>query len=236
MLGKSYLAKIERDQAVMQKEKEKPKQTMVLDGVVYDSADEQSANEMANLKLEAASIVASFAETSDADLEEGETLADRLDALVIGVADDEKDGDLDDDEIEIANIVYGHIYDSLINKGVEDSDVDALVNDGDEAAAVRVRDLLVDILPSDGADAEMESINSFAFDKESDEAVLDAVYKKKMVIRNGKKMRVRKRISGRVKLSSAQRQAIKKARRKAFTGAARMKRMKSMRKHRRMIG
>ena len=56
----------------------------------------------------------------------------------------------------------------------------------------------------------------------------------KMAVRNGKKMRIRKRISGTVRLSAKQKLAIRKARMKSHSAGAMMRRMKSMRMRRKM--
>ena len=53
------------------------------------------------------------------------------------------------------------------------------------------------------------------------------VYKAVKAIRNGKKVTVNKRISGKLKLSASQRAGLKKARRKAGTGSAIRKQMRS---------
>lgn len=53
------------------------------------------------------------------------------------------------------------------------------------------------------------------------------VYKAVKAIRNGKKVTINKRISGKVKLSAGQRAGLKKARRKAGTSAAIRKQMRS---------
>jgi hypothetical protein len=50
----------------------------------------------------------------------------------------------------------------------------------------------------------------------------------KMAIRNGKKMRIRKRVSGTVRLSAAQKVGLRKARMKSHSATARMRRAKSM--------
>jgi hypothetical protein len=75
-------------------------------------------------------------------------------------------------------------------------------------------------------------VDSFVFDADSSEAVmdsvLDAVYKKKIVIRQGKKMRINKRVSGHVRLSAGQKVAIRKAGMKSRSAGARVRRMKSM--------
>ena len=64
--------------------------------------------------------------------------------------------------------------------------------------------------------------------------MLDATYKRALAIRNGKKTIIRKRISGTVRLSAKQKMAIKKAQRKAHSGAARAKRLKSMKRRQKM--
>ena len=84
----------------------------------------------------------------------------------------------------------------------------------------------------------MDEVDAFAFDAEAQEplmdSVLDAVYKKRMVIRAGKKMRINKRVSGTVRLSAAQKIAIRKAGMKSRSASARMRRMRSMSKRRKM--
>ena len=74
---------------------------------------------------------------------------------------------------------------------------------------------------------------NFAFTKEENEPAFDAVYKKKLVIRGGKKVRINKRVSGTVRLTAKQKMAIRKAQRKAHSASALMRRMKSMRIRRR---
>ena len=97
------------------------------------------------------------------------------------------------------------------------------------------RELLKGELPDGDA---MSDVDAFAFDAESQESlmdsVLDAVYKKRMVIRGGKKVRINKRISGTVRLSAAQKVSIRKAGMKSRSAGARMHRMKSIRMRTRM--
>ena len=59
--------------------------------------------------------------------------------------------------------------------------------------------------------------------------ILEATYKKMKVVRGGKLVVAKKRISGTVRLSAAQKAGLKKARRRAFSSAAKMKRAKSLR-------
>lgn len=192
-------------------------------------------------RMDVAAALQQWAETGSDDLGEGETMADRLFALMVGIADDNKDGDLSDEEVAIVTAALENALDYLVGKGVDKADALAVLQDGDDEAAVRVAEFLKGALP-EGADAEMEDVDNFAFDSESneslfdcvlpevfkDDAVLDAVYKKKMVVRGGRKLRINKRVSGRVVLSAAQKVAIRKARRKAHSSAAKIRRAKSM--------
>ncbi len=212
----------------------KPKVTAVFDGVEVTATDAASQYEITNLRLSVASLMTVWAETEEDDLDEGEGLNDRLDALFISLCDANKDGEIDDDEAKVLTMGYELAAEYLANKGVSDEDIDALINDADDEAAERVRDLLLNLLP-DGEDAVGDEIHGFAFDEDSDASVLDgatmdAVYKKRIVVRAGKKIKIRKRVSGRVRLSSKQKVAIGKAQRKAHSGGARARRARSMRK------
>ena len=114
---------------------------------------------------------------------------------------------------------------------MSEDDASKLLNDGDNEAAERVCELLRGGLP-EGDDASMEDVENFAFDAEAQEplmdSVLDAVYKKRMVIRGGKKVRINKRVSGTVRLSAAQKVAIRKAGMKSRSASSRMRRMRSL--------
>lgn len=61
------------------------------------------------------------------------------------------------------------------------------------------------------------------------DSVFDAVYKKKLVIRKGKRVRINKRVSGTVRLSAKQKMAVKKMLRKSHSAVATMRRAKSQR-------
>lgn len=123
-------------------------------------------------------------------------------------------------------------WDYLDSKGIPEDDISALLNDFDADAADRVQELLAERLP-DGEEADAE-LDSFVFGDGSDEAVMDAVYKKRLVVRGGKKMRVNKRISGTVRLTSKQKMAVRKMLRKSHSAGAQMRRAKSMRIRKRM--
>lgn len=210
---------------------------MVLDSTDDDTAGSTAADYAdANIRLSAAAAIQEWVATPADDLDEGETNADRLLMMVVGIVDADKDGEVSDVEQAVADTVLDSMWDYLADKGVSDEDCDALLNQWDAAAADRIKDLLAEKLPSDDED-QADDIDSFAFDPDTDRPlfdsagnlVTDAVYRKKVVVRGGKKVRINKRISGHVKLSAKQKIAVKKMQRKAHSASAVVKRMKSLR-------
>lgn len=199
---------------------------------VLDSADDEpklaGADDytIADISVSAVAAIQQWAETGD--LDDGESHADRLMALIVGVADSNKDGDITDDEQAVLEVALNTAWDYLVKCGVSEEDAGALLNDWDAEAADRVRDLVASVLPEGDDDASAD-IDAFVFSDDDQSAALDAVYRKKMVIRGGKKMRINKRISGHVRLSAKQKVAIRKARMKSHSAGAMMRRMKSMR-------
>lgn len=182
------------------------------------------------IRDDALAMLKVWAGTAASDLDEGESLADRLVAMAIGVADENKDGEISDDEADVVDVALNAMADYLAAQGVSDEDIDALLNGADAEAAARVQELLA------GGDGDDSDLDSFLFDAESSEAVLDdvrgildAVYKKALAVRKGKKVRIMKRVSGKVILSASQKVAIRKATTKSRSAGARVKRMKSMR-------
>ena len=186
---------------------------------------------IADISMSAVSAVQQWAETDD--LDDGESYADRLMALVVGIADANKDGDITEDEQGVLEVALNAAWDYLVKCGATEEDAGALLNDWDDEAADRVRDLVASVLP-EGDDEASAEIDNFIFSESDQEPALDAVYKMKMAVRGGKKMRIRKRISGTVRLSAKQKLAIRKARMKSHSAGAMMRRMKSMRMRRKM--
>ena len=186
---------------------------------------------IADITMSAVSAVQQWAETDD--LDDGESYADRLMALVVGIADANKDGDITEDEQGVLEVALNAAWDYLVKCGATEEDAGALLNDWDDEAADRVRDLVASVLP-EGDDEASAEIDNFVFSDSDQEPALDAVYKMKMAVRKGKKMRIRKRISGTVRLSAKQKLAIRKARMKSHSAGAMMRRMKSMRLRRKM--
>lgn len=179
-----------------------------------------------DINLSAIAVVQQWAETDD--LDDGESYADRLMAMFVGIADANHDGDVTEDEQGVLEVALNAAWDYLVKAGVTEEDAGALLNDWDDDAADRVRDLVASVLP-DGDDAASAEIDSFVFSDDDNAPALDAVYRKTVAVRNGKKVRINKRISGTVRLSAKQKVAIRKARMKSHSAGAMMRRLKSMR-------
>jgi hypothetical protein len=188
--------------------------------------DAAGAYAEADIKIKA---IACLHEWIDAGtpLEEGETSADRLMALFVGIADGNKDGELTDDENTVVSIALEAAFDYLVSKGVAMEDAESLLSDWLPDVAERVRELLASGMP-DGEDNELSEIDNFVFGEGDQEPAFDAVYKMKMAIRAGKKVRVKKRISGHVRLSARQKVAVAKMQRRSHSGAAMARRMRSV--------
>jgi hypothetical protein len=134
--------------------------------------------------------------------------------------------------------------------------------EGDEAAAAEIDEFVFgdgsdeSALDSTTSNGEEHTYNGVTFDSavfgvltqkpnwmrmtaeqleqfKADPATLDAVYKKKIVIRRGKKVRINKRVSGTVRLTAKQKVAVRKMLRKTHSAVAQMRRSKSMRVRRR---
>lgn len=151
------------------------------------------------------------------------------DALSTLGVEDAVIADLFDDEIEVADAACLAAAETVLENMPDDGD-----DFDDFVAGFAYSD--------DGGDDDEES-----FDGMSDEYQFDAakkklragkktvkkvrgktlVYKAVKAIRNGKKVTINKRISGKVKLSAGQRAGLKKARRKAGTSSAIRKQMRS---------
>ncbi len=211
------------------KAKRKPKPALDASGTEAVGFTGEEA-ELQRLDEETVSAIHAWLETDD--LDDDETLADRLFALFVGIFDVNKNGELDEDENQILDIALNCAWEYLTQKGVSEEDAGALLNDWDGDAATRVFDLLVSALP-DGEEAVDADIDNFVWGDDQ-EPMLDAAYKKVFAIRHGKKVRINKRISGTVRLSSKQKVAIRRLHAKPITARSRLRRMKSMRLSRKM--
>lgn len=181
--------------------------------------------------ITAASIVQQWVETDD--LDQGETLADRLFQLILGSVDEDIDGEVSDAEQEEFDDLCDYAGQYLSRLGVPDDDVSALLNEWDDNAAERVVDQVLNNLP-DG-DSALDDINGFVFDTSGvtlDSATISkrgsGIYKKVRVIRQGKLTEARVRIGGSVKVSSKVKAHLAKVRGKSKSAAALRKWKRSM--------
>ena len=186
-----------------------------------DSSDDYTRRDIA---LKAVAGIHAWAETTDSNLDQGETLADRLKSLMIGIADINKDGEITSDEQDILDIALNAIYEYLVSIGCTEEDAGSLVNDWDEESGDRVFDIVSSNLPN-GEDAE-NSIDDFVFC--ADDGTFDSAYKNKIAFKNGAKTKVKMRISGPVRLTGKQKSAIRKMLMKSHSALAQRKRLKTM--------
>lgn len=205
-----------------------------LDDAKGDSPKQLTENEG---KLSAAALyarqnialntVAALQAWASDDFDDEEHQAENLFALFLGIADVDDNGEIGEDEEVIIDAAVAAAHDYLAKKGVSEDDLQALLNDWDDAAAERVRDYLMGELP-EGEDAELSDMDDFVFSDEDNASIFDAVYKKAVVMRNGKKQMIKKRVSGTVHLSAAQKAGISKAHSKSHSAAANAQRARSM--------
>ena len=160
-------------------------------------------------------------------IESGEYTADFLDGLVMGIVDINEDDEVGDEEEEAYNDLYASVGEAFLALGGNAENVMALVNDGDDEAAGKLGAYLTDKLgASDMSDDDI--VAKYAL---SPDMVMESMVKK---MRDGEVTWVKKKIKKKHQISSDQRAALKKARLKAQTGAAKRKRMKSLKKGRKM--
>ncbi|MBQ3172578.1 MAG: hypothetical protein IJB53_11845 [Mailhella sp.] len=164
-----------------------------------------------------------------------------FDEVIVAVCDIDGDFELSVEEEDLYNEVWQEVADALLTLGASVKDTQAFVDGpGEEAddAAARIGKLLSEEMDSFEANDD-DIISAFAISEdavlesaagdESHLGVLEAAFKKKKVVRDGKVQIVRKRVSGKVRLSAAQKAGLKKARRKANSATAKLARKKSMR-------
>lgn len=201
------------------------------------AGDEMDWTEKASRNL-AAAIVQQFVETDD--LDEGETLIDRLYGTLAAVVDRDEDGELNEDEEALYAAAIDAAWDYMAELGVAEEDLVKLFDEEDEEAAERVRSLLIEALPE--GEAAYDSATSFA---EGVEPTLDAVPRgralNKMIGKtkiNSKYGRMKKtrRLRKWKRANVKQRMALKKASTRAHTGAARVMRSRSAARTRKQGG
>lgn len=216
--------------------KSKPAAKAAAPGATLDSAGAAAggaAGDYAVKDVELRGVTALHAWLETDDLDDGETSADRLAALFIGIADENKDGEVSEDEQAVLDVALTAAWEYVVAAGVTEDDASALLEDFDVAAAERVHDFLLTQLP-DGEDAAADEVDAFVFGSGDQEPALDAAYKRVFAVRKGRKVRISKRISGTVRLSAKQKVAIRKARMKSHSARATARRMRSVTLRKRM--
>jgi hypothetical protein len=188
---------------------------------------------MADIRTKAAHAVQVWAETDD--LDNDESLYDRLDVLVSSIADGgiDLDGDAStDDTDDVYMVALQAASDYMSALGADDSDLETLFNSKDDGARDEAANRLLEFLMQalgDDEDAAEEAVKNFAFDMDSDGSVFDSANFKKMpVIRGGKKIMLKKRLGTKLKRTPKQKAALMKAQHKAHSGAANLHRQKSL--------
>lgn len=211
-----------------QQAKPAPAPVLVLDSVGYADAE---------IKTDAGAVVQEWATTAASDLEDGETLTDRLVAMLVEMAAPEAgdDTDLSPGQEEMATAYMEAAATYMVRKGAAEADVVAMLDADDTSAAGRIHEFLSGEFTGGDGDADLDDLHGFVFGDEDQDTVfdsvgvLDAAYKKTAVVRNGRKRMLKRRISGIVRRSGAQKVAIKRAQMKSRSSTAKMHRAKSMR-------
>lgn len=173
-------------------EKDGKEYNLTLDKIVAIAA-------MAQIRTQAAHAVQVWAETDD--LDKGETLYDRLDALISYIADGGIDLDDDpatDDRDDIYMVAMQAASDYMSALGADDADLEILFNSKDDDARDEVAQRLVEFLMQtlgEDEDAAEDAVQNFAFDLESESDVFDSVATRTVRrVRKGKIVTVKQRI------------------------------------------
>lgn len=175
----------------------------------------------------------------------GEFNYDTLDDIISVIADLDGDDEYTEEEEDYYNDVWDEAGNALLTLGASFADVEELCN-GPSEAADEAAQRIGAVLTKEVAGSKMENddiITGFAYgedaivesagDNEALRGIYEATYRRKRVVRDGKVVFRRKRVSGRVRLNAAQKAALRKARRKANTAGAKLRRRKSMRMRKR---
>jgi hypothetical protein len=188
---------------------------------------------MADIRTKAAYAVQTWAETDD--LDKGESLYDRLDALISAIADGgiDLDGDAStDDTDDVYQVAMQAASDYMSALGADDSDLETLFNSKDDDARDEAANRLLEFLMQalgDDEDAAEQAVKNFAFDVDSDGSVFDSAnYKKEPAIRDGKKTMLKKRQGPKLKRTPKQKASLLKAQNKAHSSSANLHRQKSL--------
>ena len=183
--------------------------------IFEEAADAGSMDDFATkqTRSQAMSCVLAWVESGDYTFE---ALAGSAEAI----ADLDGDEEFSEDEEDYYNELLAEIAFALTSLGADAENVQSFMDEEDDAAGEKIGEFLSGKM-ADVPDEDEEIIANYAI---SNQPIMESMIK---VIRAGKVTLKKKRIR-KVKLSAAQKAGLKKARRKAFTGAAKLKRKKSM--------
>lgn len=188
-----------------------------------DSEMDQLILEAAETQLRADAMAAMLTWIDDADW-----TYDALDSLLIGLAsdsDDEDEEDLSDDEAEHYEALTDAARDALVSLGGDEANVDATLDEDDDAAS-KLGQYLANRL-DDVTKSDDDLVSEFAV---GGEMVVEST---RRVVRNGKTKRVRKK-RRKKRQTAAQKASLRKARRKSNTSSARRSRKRSNRRRKSM--
>lgn len=195
---------------------EEQKEALMLAAAQEDEMSSSEDYAVKQYRLQSSAAVLEWVRNGDSSFEEFEDLA-------TGLADLDKDGEVEDGEETHFNDVLGLMADALVSFGASESDVTTFIDDESDDKGEEISFALSEKLPSATDEAANEElITNFM---SGGELMLAAVQK---VIRNGKVKLVKKRVKKR-RMSSAQRAGLKKARRFANKAGAKLNRKKSLR-------
>lgn len=187
-------------------------QCTALDGLAFDSSADALGEKIG--RANAMATVLTW-------IEEGDFSFEALDGIVQGLADIDKDGD--DDETEYYRDILSDVADAMIMLGASEAATTAFLEEG--SGGESLGGLLKERMDSNDLD-DYELVGRFS-DSVRHDTAMDAVYRKKRVVRNGV-VKIVKRALTRVVLSAAQKAGLRKARKKANTGMAKMRRKRSI--------
>lgn len=163
---------------------------------------------------------------------------DALDAYVLDAAGIDEDSEVTEDDEDFYNEVWGEVADALVFLGADETAVTELCDKEDSSAGASVAEAVKGGLVAEGAPSDEAIVMEFAAGDNYDVFksiyegaegdLFEAAYRKKKVVRDGKVVKINKRVSGRIRLSAAQKAGLRAARRKANTAVARLHRRKSM--------
>lgn len=169
-------------------------------------------------------------------IEEGDFSYSAIDELAVGVADLDGDEELTPSETAIYEDIWSVIAEAMMSLGADEDNIMEFLDDEDDDAGEKLGSFLADVMDNIPSEDD-EIVTSFAtgedgavFECADAEAfgIFEASYKKVKVVKDGKVVVKKKRMSGKVRMSAAQKAALKKARRRAHSSAARLKRAKAM--------